>query len=134
VDVPLLPGSHPHRIVPISYQPPTILPSQDSRNDSWSSLYSLGVDSTENTASTVLAFIKYATIIYHKAYHVVNRNWKTKKTARFWLQILKLCWKFLVSSTLQFILPHHLYKCSGHLFPYTLFQFFSNIFIIFAKI
>jgi hypothetical protein len=53
MDVPVLPGSRPRRLAAISHQPPTLLTavSRLSRNGSWSSLYSLGTDETEITAS-----------------------------------------------------------------------------------
>jgi hypothetical protein len=52
VDVPLLLGSCPHRLAAISHQPPTLTAiSRLPCNGTWSLLYSLIMDRTENTAS-----------------------------------------------------------------------------------
>jgi hypothetical protein len=57
VDVLLLPGSRPRRLATISHQPPTLITtvSRHCCNGGWSSLYSLGKNRTENTAS-IIAF------------------------------------------------------------------------------
>jgi hypothetical protein len=49
MDVPLLPGPHPHRLVAILHQPPTLLTaiSRLFHNGSRSSLYILGMDGIE---------------------------------------------------------------------------------------
>jgi hypothetical protein len=59
VDVILLLGSRPRRLTTISHKPPTLLitVSRLSRKDRWSSLYSLGTDRTENTASNSYSII-----------------------------------------------------------------------------
>jgi hypothetical protein len=59
VDVPLLPGSHPHRLAAISHQPPTFLTafSRLSHNGSWYSLYSLRTDRTKNTVPLLCAIV-----------------------------------------------------------------------------
>jgi hypothetical protein len=53
MDVPLLPGSRPHRLVAILHQPPTLLTAISglSRNGSRPTLYSLGMDCTGNVSS-----------------------------------------------------------------------------------
>jgi hypothetical protein len=65
VDVFLLPGSRPRRLAAISHQPPSLLTavSRLPCNGSWFSLYSLGTDRTENTASN-----SYSTVALHNRY------------------------------------------------------------------
>jgi hypothetical protein len=52
------------RLAAISYQPPTLLTTVSTlgRNRSWSSLYSLGTDRTENTASNSSSFAACASV------------------------------------------------------------------------
>jgi hypothetical protein len=66
VDVPLLLGSCPSRLVAISHQPPTLLTavSRLSHNHSCSLIYSLGTDCIENTSPnnySIVASCSYCT-------------------------------------------------------------------------
>jgi hypothetical protein len=64
VGVPLLPGSRPRRLAAISHQHSTLTAvSRLPCNGIWLSLYSLGTDRTENTASN-----SYSTVALHSRY------------------------------------------------------------------
>jgi hypothetical protein len=87
MDVPLLPGSRPRRLAANSHQLPTLLIAvlRLPSNVSWSSVYNLGTDRTENTASNSYAIVA--------CYTAVTRQWPF-----FWLHIScfeKICHKCL---------------------------------------
>jgi hypothetical protein len=57
--------SRPRRLAAISHQPPTLLTAVSgiSRYGNWSSLYSLGMDRKENTASNIYSIVKCYTAV-----------------------------------------------------------------------
>jgi hypothetical protein len=71
MDIHLLWGSCPHRLAAMSHQPPTLLTSASGLSglSLWSSLYSLGMDHMENTASissSIVGWCSYWRRLYGK--------------------------------------------------------------------